>query len=251
MADGKLQTDLDAAMPAAHSVGMRTPSAVLIVALTLGCSSSGADRVVPRPTPLDENGQTGSPSYVCTPADCAATAQQTLDSLTRSSAPPTFVASSCHPPDTGPAELDTRPTVFCRCDQSDGGFFLLSDVSLGVGCEARGRGGLCIFDDTDFSGCDVADVHSCEAPCSTLQSRLAADAADHPDAAIRFSACVPPPPSSPPGTGTRCGIVLEFDDQCFSNRQNGGGALDSEPVDCALSDAEIFSAAGAAASPEP
>jgi hypothetical protein len=167
---------------------------------------------------------------------------------------PTFVGASCHPPSTGPAELDTRPTVFCRCDQSDGGFILISDVSLGIGCELRGRGGFCLFDDTEFSGCDVADPHSCDETCSTVQSRLAADAAKRLSAEVRFSGCVPPPPSS--GGLASCGIVLEVDDQCFTNGQ-GGAVLDNEPVDCALSDAEILSpesstgAAGRGSSPRP
>lgn len=257
MVDGKLQSDLDATAVLAHSVGMRL--VLLVGALTLACSS-GADRVVPNSGPRTENGQTGSTNYVCTSADCAATAQRTLDSLTQSSSSPTFVGASCHPPDTGPAKLDTRPTVFCRCDQSDGGFFLISDVSLGVDCQVRGRGGFCIFDDSDFSGCDVTDPHSCDGVCATLESRLASDAANNRSAEIRFSGCVSRSSSSPSSADARCGIVLKVDDQCFTNLQGGGAALETERVDCALSDEEILSgsardggAAGAAsdASPQP
>lgn len=243
---------------------MKTVKLVLVGALTIACSSA-ADRFDPSPEPQSDNGQTGSPSYLCTEEDCAATAQEILDSLAQSSPAPTFVGASCHPPDTGPAEADTRPTIYCRCDQSDGGFFLISDTSLGVGCEVRGRGGFCIFDDRDFTGCDVNDPHSCDATCSTLQSRLEADAANNPSAELRFSGCVPPPPSSPSGTMKRCGVVLRMDGRCFTN-DDGGAVLKNEPVDCSLSDQQILSpwsgdsgdggdggAAGAAstASPQP
>jgi hypothetical protein len=233
-----LQSDLDPPAVLAHIVGMRL--ALLVGALTLACSS-GADRVVPSSGPRNENGQTGSTGYVCTSADCAAAAQRTLDSLTQSSSSPTFVGASCHPPDTGPAKLDTRPTVFCRCDQSDGGFFLLSDVSPGVGCQVRGRGGFCIFDDNDFSGCDVTDPHSCDGVCATLESRLASDAAADHSAEIRFSGCVSSSSSSPSSADARCRLVLQVDDQCFTNLQGGGAVLETEPVDCALSDEEIVS----------
>ena len=45
------------------------------------------------PAPQMDNGQTGSPSYSCKPTECAAVAQQTLASLTRSVAPPTDARS--------------------------------------------------------------------------------------------------------------------------------------------------------------
>jgi hypothetical protein len=164
----------------------------------------------------------------------------TLTSLTQSVTPPTFVGSSCHPPDTGPARLDTRPTVYCRCDQSAGGFFLISDASLGPGCEARGRGGFCIFHDGDFAGCDPSDSHSCESTCSVLQSRLTADAAKTFSAEIRFSGCIAPPPGSVLDSQPRCGTVLRVDGRCYTNDFHGS-ALAEEPVDCALSDQEILS----------
>jgi hypothetical protein len=164
----------------------------------------------------------------------------TLTSLTQSVTPPTFVGSSCHPPDTGPASLDTRPTVYCRCDQNDGGFFLISDVNLGPGCEVRGRGGFCILDNGELAGCEPSDSHSCESICSLLQSRLAADAAKTFSAEIRFSGCIAPPPDSVLYSEPRCGTVLRVDDRCYTNHFQGS-VLAEEPVDCALSDQEILS----------
>jgi len=229
---------------------MRTTPAVLLCALAVSCSSPDSSPTPgrdPIPTPGDpvapartDNGQTGSPQYVCTEADCAATAQMTLSSLTQSVTPPTFVGSSCHPPDTGPARLDTRSTVYCRCDQSDGGVFVLSDPSPAAECEVRGRGGFCIFDNSDFAGCDPSDSHSCESPCSVLQGRLAADAAKTFSAEIRFSGCMAPPAGSVLYTEPRCGTVLRVDDRCYTNDFQGW-VLAEEPVDCALSDQEILS----------
>jgi hypothetical protein len=197
----------------------------------IACACSSTENSGSLPSPI--NGQTGSPSYICEDTECSRQAKADVASLTGPvTAPATLVSSSCHPADTGTAKIETRPTIYCRCDQSDGSFELVSHD--GPDCILRGRGDVCVFDNNDYQECNPADTTSCNATCSLLQSRLIADAAATHTASVRLSQCK--------ADRSRCDNVIQVDGKCFTN--DSSGFIDNGPYDCALSNAQLLGETG-------
>ncbi|MET0413698.1 MAG: hypothetical protein ABW217_20480 [Polyangiaceae bacterium] len=110
----------------------------------------------------------------------------------------------------------TGPT--CECRGGDRSYVL---GPAGLGCYVVGRTGNCLFDDTEFTSCDVIDDSACEAPCAELERRVNADIERTVDAELVEFACV----------ATYCRTVLALDGQCFVD--NDYEYLD-RAYDCAL-----------------
>src|SRR5262245_20541709 len=96
-----------------------------------------------------DNGQTGSPGYVCEANECQRSADQMLDWF-RSTAAPEFVASLCQE-GSNIGSTETLAVRSCSCTAKDGRHWLFEatgvDPESGVGdCLAWGRGHLqCIY----------------------------------------------------------------------------------------------------------
>jgi hypothetical protein len=92
---------------------------------------------------------------------------------------------------------------------------------VGLGCYAVGRTGNCLFDDSEFTTCNVDDRDACEAPCAELERRVNADIERTVEAELVAFACI----------GYYCRTVLSLDGQCFVD--NDYDYLD-RAHDCAL-----------------
>lgn len=86
----------------------------------------------------------------------------------------TFDSSECA---TGSTSRGTRESIsgsFCVCT-GDAGSMVIGPV--GAGCFIASRSGPCLWDDSEFAGCDISLADSCVGVCDELQARLARDEA--------------------------------------------------------------------------
>jgi hypothetical protein len=86
----------------------------------------------------------------------------------------TFDASECATGNTSRGTRDRIAGSFCVCT-GDVGSMVIGPV--GAGCFIASRSGSCLWDDTEFAGCDVSLPNSCVGVCDELQARLARDEA--------------------------------------------------------------------------
>ncbi len=229
------------------------------------CSTSGSG-----PIDRPENGQTGSPGYVCIDTECETNAQDWLNQLDDTT-PPKFVESHCREANLGPADSKSLSVRHCQCVEADGGVWLVaangnstggssafsappsSSGSGGTGgtgvngdsavfasepCLVWGRGHLgCVFPASAAPGCSPSEPGSCEAICARVEQGFAEDAARTIDAEIRFAACRPRDPGGDPKGGT-CDHIARINGDCYATLSSG--FFGATPYDCSLSDEEIF-----------
>ena len=106
----------------------------------------------------------------------------------------------------------------CRCPIDGWGNGSLGPV--GLGCFARGRGGECLFDETDFAGCNPDKPASCDDACELLYSRVQENAKRIFDTEVLDSACVE----------QRCRTVIRIGNVCFPK----GAEREFDGYDCNL-----------------
>jgi hypothetical protein len=195
-------------------------------------SGSGPGSVLPLPVgdgigqPGDGSGQTGSP--VAGAAECLETAEckQAAEAVAAELARPStfvrsFASARCEQVSLIGAP-DSRSGPACICDTGDGGSI---DVGpAGGDCQVRGRAGNCLWQ--SFDGCDRHDASSCNAVCSELERRFAADAARSFDAKVAYSDC----------KDQHCRNVLAIDGRCTPLAAVGSG----KSYDCALGGVAIL-----------
>jgi hypothetical protein len=115
---------------------------------------------------------------------------------------------------------------------------------IGLGCFLFGRDQSCLWDDSEFAGCDPEVASSCHSTCDELEQRLADDAARQIDVTLFGTPCV----------DGLCKLVMSVEGRCFvypdTDPSLGRG------YDCGLGDRGVIDAARAEAetpkfSPEP
>jgi hypothetical protein len=224
---------------------------IIVVAVSALAACSTASNRPPAttthaPGPLaDENGQTGSISYVCTQASCASHARDILDSFKRVE-PPTFSGSECQP-GLAPGQSSTLEQFYyqphCRCRLADGGY-VHGPPPAGVPplapCRYVGRGGYCIWSG-EVPDCSPADPNSCESTCQELERVLAEDAKKTFEVRLRFAQCATAKCwlSGETGSGSQCPVIIEVNGQCYTIDSSNRLPRRMEPRDCALSDREL------------
>lgn len=177
----------------------------------------------------DANGQTGSigsSADECKQAkDCVARAEDELSALKKPVASPqTFSAAECIQLGVmAGAQSASGPA--CECSNADGGS--LSVGPAGLGCFAYGRGGDCLWDDSEWSGCEVGKKDACKDVCAEFEKRIADDAARTFDTRVVYTAC---------DAATMCHDVVEIDGRCYADRSYQNG----RDYDCALGGEEIL-----------
>jgi len=102
----------------------------------------------------------------------------------------------------------------CECQLSPGGGSL-SIGPQGLGCFAVGRAGHCLWDDSEFEGCELGDDPLCDQVCDRLLERRLEDDSRTFETELIQVACT---------DGFSCASVAQVDDQCFVNQQWAGSA---------------------------
>ncbi|HEX6240258.1 MAG TPA: hypothetical protein VFZ61_05175 [Polyangiales bacterium] len=197
-----------------------------------GCQSDlagpdlgGPDGVGPQD---GRSGQTGSPQsggVECyEDQECEASAEARAASLRApNSLVRSFVGAKCEQLSLIAGE-ESRSGPACYCELGDGGSLLIGPA--GGDCQLRGRSGTCVWD--SFDGCDRFDAHSCDATCTDLEQRLAADAARTFDASPLYADC----------EKNSCRSVLSIDGRCTPGDALGSG----KTYDCELGGPAILDA---------
>jgi hypothetical protein len=122
----------------------------------------------------------------------------------------------------------------CEC-HVDGGSGTRAIGPVGGECFALGRGGDCLWQGSDFDGCQVGEAGACEVLCADLEQRLADDAARKFDAESVYDAC----------RKHTCHSVVRIGERCFADRSYDEG----RSYDCALGGEAILAAHDADAMP--
>jgi len=122
----------------------------------------------------------------------------------------------------------------CEC-HVEGGRGTLAIGPTGLSCFARGRAGDCLWQGSDFDGCQIGQAGACDAVCADLEQRLADDAARRFDAELVYDAC----------RDHTCHSVLRVGEQCFAD----GSYDEGRSYDCALGGEAILAAHDADAMP--
>ena len=110
----------------------------------------------------------------------------------------------------------------CSCVVKGSGGALYAGP-LGGGCSGYGRL-KCVYESSEFPGCDPADATSCNAICADFEARLAADAKLTYQTEVRSARC----------DDHHCRSVVRIGEQCYVEHKP------HQPYDCALSDEEIL-----------
>ena len=188
----------------------------------------------PKPEPVEPNGQTGSiGSAVCGESSACAEMNELRLAPLREPAktpPRTLIPSACEGIDRNTPSGDFTGSA-CRCTDESGRFATLGPGD--AGCFVYGRAMNCLWDDSEWDGCDSSDPHACDAPCAELEARMAADDAHAFDAKQLATAC----------ELYNCNNAIEIDGQCYGGNWGWGMLL---PFDCALGGEGILEAAAAA-----
>jgi hypothetical protein len=113
---------------------------------------------------------------------------------------------------------DTKSVTGYACDCSLEGSGSLMIGPVGLGCYVYGRAGDCLFDDSDFSGCTLAESDKCQEVCEQLESKLDADAARTFETKVIYTTC----------ERNSCHSVVEVDGRCFADfsYEQGGPSYD-------------------------
>lgn len=214
-------------LPSSSTSRRRGPAGLVgaCSALLLACSSGDVPTLGgsggPGPLPSGNgSGQTGSPqsgSRECdVDAECRETAEARVAEYSQPSAlMRSFAGARCEQVGlVGGDESRSGPT--CVCDLGDGGSLHVGPA--GGDCQVRGRAGSCLWE--SFDGCDRFDARSCDAVCTDLEGRLAADAARRFDTKLVHYDC----------TRDRCRSVLSIDGECAPAEAVSRG----KRYDCAL-----------------
>ncbi|MBN1606208.1 MAG: hypothetical protein JW940_06220 [Polyangiaceae bacterium] len=116
---------------------------------------------------------------------------------------------------------DTKSVSGYACDCSLEGSGSLMIGPVGLGCYVRGRAGDCLFDDSDFSGCTLAESDRCQDVCAELEVRLEADAARTFETEVVYTTC----------EQYSCHSVVKVDGRCYADFSFEQGGLS---YDCSL-----------------
>jgi hypothetical protein len=122
----------------------------------------------------------------------------------------------------------------CQC-QVEGGSGTLTVGPVGLDCFALGRGGDCLWQGSDFDGCQVGEASACDTTCADLQQRLADDAAKELDVESVYDSC----------HEHTCHNVVRIGERCFADRSYNEG----RSYDCALGGEAILTAHDADTTP--
>lgn len=124
------------------------------------------------------------------------------------------------------------PACECQVKGSNG---TLAVGPIGAGCFALGRAGDCLWQGSDFDGCEVDKAGSCDATCAELERRLADDAVTAFDADAVYATC----------RENTCHTVVRVGDRCFADRSYSEG----RSYDCALGGEAVLAAHDADVTP--
>lgn len=153
-----------------------------------------------------------------------------------------------------PCDPRQKPLCACIFDPQNGEG--LEGASLGGmvkgGCDVKGRGPTCLFEEAQYQVCDPDVTDSCDAQCQVVGRALDDDDARPREVQVRYARCLdlglraPPALMLPPASG--CFAVVRIDDRCFYEEFFPGpdglyGYLVPDWFergwDCSLCDAEI------------
>ena len=203
-----------------------TAVAPLVLACVAGCEPSG-----PR-----ASGQTGSVG--ATPDECSAAADcdrrladEVLELQGPMPASVSFSGAQCI--NLGIAGGPSGPACECQLHGASG---TLAVGPVGAGCFALGRAGDCLWQGSDFDGCQVGEAGACDATCADLEQRLADDAAKLFDAQAIYDAC----------REHTCHSVVRIGERCFADRSYTEGrsydCAEGGPAILAAHDADVMPA---------
>jgi len=94
----------------------------------------------------------------------------------------------------------------CVCRVRDGGTIIIHG-QVGLGCVYLGHARHCLYRPSEFPGCTVGDVSSCEASCADLGERIRIDSETEYDVNVVSGICV---------NSAWCDCEWEVDGKCFS-----------------------------------
>jgi hypothetical protein len=98
------------------------------------------------------------------------------------------------------------------------------------GCSEFGRTpGSCVYCESEFPGCDIADAGSCDAVCADVLERMRVEWARTLPVTTRLARCIKEP------NYFRCDTVFELGGMCYA----GPLSFELPPLDCSLSDEEL------------
>jgi hypothetical protein len=168
----------------------------------------------------DPNGQTGSMGALeCMAAvECSQRTEARLAML-RTPAPRTF--PGLLPGACAATSVITDQATFSgnACDCAVEGATGSHRVGPeGAGCFVEGRARNCLWDDSEWNGCDPTDPRACVEVCAELQARFVADAAHSFEVQVLASAC----------DEGHCRSAVEVDGRCFVAETRSG------EYDCSL-----------------
>lgn len=186
----------------------------------VGACSSGSS-----PQSSGQTGSVGPSADECRVAsDCA---ERVADELLAFGAATTnskhFDAAECSA--VGVVGGPSGPGCICHIAGGDGS---LNVGPKGLDCYALGRGGDCLFEGSEFEGCDVTEATSCDAVCAELEQRLDDDAARTFEASSVYAAC----------QEQECKTVVQLGERCFADRSYLAG----RSYDCSLGGEAILAA---------
>lgn len=148
----------------------------------------------------------------------------------------TFDGSECATGNTSRGTRDSIAGSFCVCT-GDVGSMVIGPV--GAGCFIASRSGSCLWDDSEFAGCDFSLPDSCVGVCDELQARLGRDEAATVEATPLGGGC-------DPQAGV-CDVVLQVGsctDCCYHFRAAGAVGVSSNGTaiahDCSLGVAGVI-----------
>jgi len=195
----------------------------------------------PQPTPSStgdttttgiENSQTGSVGQSPIPecevdADCAV-----LPSWTGSVRVELVSAACSH-------DLNSVTVPLCECvlrataDAPDAGTAETREYRRYPGnrdyrCSEHSFWGSCLYCGNEFPGCNIDDLHSCDAVCTDMTEREENDIRREHEIGYRLARC---------NEDRTCRVVTTIDGQCYLAPF---GRSNPEPVDCSLGDAELL-----------
>ncbi len=152
-------------------------------------------------------------------ADCVEQAENALASLSMPRQDSlAFVSAAC----THTTVMDeffgsvSGPSCHCSIDESAS----LRIGPVGAGCFVVGRGGHCLWDDQEFSGCTRGEAETCTTVCEELERRLADDAARTFETRVMHATC----------EQSVCHAVVEIDGSCYAD----GSYRVGQDYDCSM-----------------
>ncbi len=222
--------------------------AVLVSLGTGGCGSSGGVPQTDSPATdspetdspevsendnLDYSGQTGSigQGECSTDEDCWALLEERVAILAGASPVLAELEATACGEYMGSTEAGEISGTSCECHRSDTNG-TVEVAPSGTGCVVTGRMGDCLYDSSEFSGCTVGDIASCESTCAELESRLRDDAGADLEYELRYAKC----------GRVYCQSVVRIADECYTGLTMG---TPTGTYDCSLSDEEILAREGA------